>query len=163
MDCSYEAKQSENYPLASAAIYYETREWSNNNFSLDYDSIGAGIGGGARFVVLGHEGVTSLAISPWGRFELGWQDADASRLTFNDGDFEENDISDYRYGFVLSFDADLELAPGLVVFAGAGVNFWFAGDTTQVRRDSDDDLVLSRSVEFRGDDLFFRGGLGFTF
>jgi hypothetical protein len=147
-------------PYGEGYLYYEDRTWSEGASQLDYDSLGAGIGGGGIYNFFKTKGV-ALGVAPFARIGLGSQDGRVTGLSVSDYTAEGNG-GDWRGELGVGADATLGLGKRFMLRAGVSWQYWQGESYILKYTDSNDDVEY-RSDSLDGTDVMARLGAGITF
>jgi hypothetical protein len=159
-----QGRQGRIEPFATGYLAWDDRSASEGSTEFDYEAFVFGIGGGA-FVYLGGDGggKLDLALVPWTRIGMGFQDGSVNGLRPS-ADLEmEGDVGDLRFELALGVDAAMFIGEKLMVTGGVGFQLWTSSRATYVTLDENDDVVVEEDIELDGNEVLVRLGAGVLF
>ncbi len=150
-------------PSGGVYFFYEDRDWAGDSQeSAEYECWGFGLQGGATLHLIPPEKNLWLALVPYGRGGLGFQDFSARNVEI-DGDRYNLSSSSGRIELAAGIDLRLTVAKRVEVVFGGGVDYWSGADVYLTAGTNNGGAYVGSNGTFTGTDAFVRFGAGVHF
>lgn len=150
-------------PFATGYLSWDDRSATDGSLDFDYEAFVFGLGGGAYFFPGGGNGKLDLALVPWARAGIGFQDGSVQGLEVGGNDEMEGDVGDFRFELALGLDASLFVGEKFQVTGGVGFQIWTSSRAEYLTLDENDDVVIEEDIELDGNEVLVRLGAGLVF
>lgn len=147
-------------------LFYEERDWEGQRYlgtteRAELDCWGFGLQGGATINLIEPGKAVGLALVPYGRGGLGFQDFSAQDVVIG-GD--RYDLSSDSGRIEIAAGADLRLTIRRIeVVFGGGVDYWSAADVALYAGTGGGGVAVGSNGTFTGTDAWVRFGAGLSF
>ncbi len=154
-------------PSGGFYLFYEDRDWKGQMFQgtqerAQYECWGFGLQGGATLHLIEPGKALGLALVPYARGGLGFQDLEAQDVVI-DGDRYDLSADSGRLELAAGVDLRLTVARRLEVVFGGGVDYWSGADVAVYAGTGGGGVAVGSNNTFTGTDAWVRFGLGLSF
>lgn len=154
-------------PSGGMYIFYEERDWQGDVLlgtqeRANLECWGFGMQGGAAIHLLPQDGRLWLALVPYLRAGLGFQDFSGKDVII-DGARYDMQADSGRLEFAAGADLRLTVARRIEVVFGGGVDYWAGADVALYAGSGGGGVAVGSNGTFSGTDAWARFGVGVHF
>ena len=154
-------------PGGGVYLFYENRDWKGRSLggvqeTGDLECFGFGLQGGATINLLPPEKKLGLALVPYARGGLGFQDFTAKDVIIDNARYNLSDSSG-RMEVAAGIDLRLTIASKIEVVFGGGVDYWSAASVYLSAGTGGAGAAVGSNGTFTGTDAWLRLGAGLHF
>lgn len=154
-------------PSGGGYLFYEKRDWKGDSLNGlqatgDYECWGFGLQGGATIHLIPQEKKLWLALVPYARGGIGFQDYSAKNVVINGSTYNLSSGSG-RVEVAVGVDLRLTITRKIEVVFGGGVDYWSGADIMLYAGSSGAGAAVGSNGTFTGTDAWVRMGAGMHF
>ena len=154
-------------PSGGMYLFYEERDWKGDTFAgtqerAELECWGIGMQGGATIHLIPPEKKLWLALVPYARAGLGFQDYSAQDVIIDGARYDLASDSG-RIEVAVGVDLRLTIAKKIEVVFGGGVDYWSAADVALYAGTGGGGIAVGSNGTFTGTDAWVRTGVGMHF